>query len=135
VVLASGGVAHATTCHISATFAVSFPGYHGSAGNVDSTGSITITCSAPVKGITIALGTTGPGARRMRGPVDVLGYELYLDPQRTVAWGDSSFGSETMGPMDHPGGTISVPVYGRIFAGQKVHAGGYGDSLQILVSY
>jgi spore coat protein U-like protein len=125
----------AAECRISATFPVSFPSYHGLMGTVDALGTLVMTCSEPVTGITVALSSSAAGPRRMQGAEAALLYDIYLDEGRTVVWGDGAFGTEALGPFNHPGGTMTLVLYARIFPGQSVPAGSYGDALQILASF
>jgi spore coat protein U-like protein len=94
-----------------------------------------VTCDTPVAGISLSLISLSQSPRHMEGSTgDRLEYEIYLDDARTVVWGDGGFGSQPLS-IQHPGGTLTLPIYGRIFPGQRVHAGVYRDSLRILASF
>ncbi len=71
------------------------------------------------------------GARTVR-------YNLYLDSARQTVWGDGvSQGTSIAGPYS-PGNNVvvSLPVYGRVFAGQtSVQAGTYTDVIVATITY
>lgn len=104
----------------------------------DSTGTITFTCSKVDKRIRITL-TKGASAtyipRRMSNGSDTLEYNLYIDVFATV-WGDGSEGTDVYYTHNPPNDKlVSLPVYGRIFAGQDVSAGLYADSIQVQIDF
>ncbi len=71
----------------------------------------------------------------MQGPDTELLYDIYVDEARTVVFGDGGYGTAALGPFDHPGGTMTLVLYARIFPGQYVPAGVYSDTLSILASF
>jgi len=88
----------------------------------------------------VALGpSSGSGAiyrRRLErlGGGGGLEYNLFLDPARSLVWGDDSSGGSA---LRVPGMAATTPlqlmVYGRIFGSQDVMPGYYTDSVPIYV--
>ncbi|HEY3217090.1 MAG TPA: spore coat U domain-containing protein [Candidatus Eisenbacteria bacterium] len=75
------------------------------------------------------------GNRRMGGDGgnEFLNYNLFIDAERTLVWGDGSFGYTTGAAGN--GNLQEFPVYGRVFAGQQVVADHYDDLLQVTVFF
>jgi spore coat protein U-like protein len=108
--------------------------------NVDTTGTITISCSngAPPNRITrncvsIDVGSAGDAtSRQLVGPGGAkLRYDLYTDSARTTLWGSWQTGYDTAGAtVDVPfNGSSNVTVYARLFASQQtVAVGAYSSS-------
>ena len=73
------------------------------------------------------------GMTVLTSPVDVLTYNLYVDPDRTTIWGDQSFG----GTVSAAGTGVEqqFPIYGRVFGGQNVGAGSYMDLVTVTVLF
>jgi spore coat protein U-like protein len=106
---------------------------------VDSTGTLTVTCtggllplSSQLVCINIGAGSNGDvTSRRMSGP-SFLRYELYSDAARTIPWGSWQTGYDSAGvsvtiPQN---GTRSLTVYGRVLGSQQSAASGfYSDTL------
>jgi spore coat protein U-like protein len=133
VLMTGSAEAWAQECSVSAV-AVNFGDYDTYAGSpLDSTGSINVSCD-PEKVTTIKLdaGLHSGGAfdpRRMSGSGNYLNYGLYTDASHTMVWGDGTGSTFTQA------GGISVVVYGRIPALQKVKPGAYSDSVTIMVQW
>jgi spore coat protein U-like protein len=75
--------------------------------------------------------------RRSSGPQsDQLRYNVYLDPAKTTVWGDGTQGTQFFS-IRNPSlrDRTTVPIYGRVPAGQDVGAGTYADTLVITVNY
>lgn len=98
-------------------------------------------CTIPYS---IALDTGGSGsyaARQLSSLSDVLQYNVYTDPARTIIWGDGSGATATVnGSVNFSnllGGvrTANHPAYGRIPANQAVDEGVYADTLTVTVTY
>ncbi|MFN3944103.1 MAG: spore coat U domain-containing protein [Allosphingosinicella sp.] len=131
----------AAACTVSAS-GVAFGDYSFSdPGPTDGVGTINLGChpsASPV--ISIDAGGSGSFApRRMQNGVHRLNYNLFTNVARTIVWGNGSGGSSTFRP---PSGTVTggvrhftVPVYGRIPAGQNAAAGTYSDTLIITVTF
>ena len=112
----------------------------------DFTATITVACSATgqaaasIRGTVSLAGATGPSGRELSGGSHRLRYQLYLDPARTVSWGDGNGGSGT--------GTVSgtvgqgtpfrqtLTVYGRLLARQSnASVGQYTDQIAVVLNY
>lgn len=107
---------------------------------VDSTGNISVDCDAQVAyRIRIDGGQASRGgfsARRMRqlDGFELMEYNLYLDGSRVSIWGDGTSGSQIVSGVN-PGIRQDIAVYGRIFGGQNLRPGDYGDSVTIVVEW
>ncbi len=129
----------AAACTVSAT-PVAFGTYDVFATTpVDSTGSVTYRCQARDRNITITLDAGGGGsfsARRMSGAGDTLRYNLYLDAARTTVFGDGTGGTALYRDQNPPNNRdVTVPIYGRIPAGQDVGAGLYSDVVTVTINF
>ena len=111
----------------------------------DSTATITVTCtSSNVVPVVIngSISLTGPGAPSDRELVDGanrLRYQLFLDPSRTMIWGDGSNGdarsvigiASIAGPFE-----ATVTVYARIPARQPgTMVGNYTGQITVVLNY
>lgn len=96
---------------------------------LDAAGSISWNCNG-VGSVLVLLsaGASGSAAdRALVSGADRLAYNLYVDPARTVVWGDFTGGTPNLLPGGN--GRQTTPVYGRIPAHQDVRAGTYGDTV------
>jgi len=108
---------------------------------LDSTGTLTVSCSNPEKKpipvkISINSGVSGKfNPRQMQGSnsTDRLNYYLFTDPSGTVIWGDGTGGSSTVTSTVTRTSTLTSTIYGRIPAGQNVSVGTYTDVLTATV--
>jgi spore coat protein U-like protein len=98
-------------------------------------------CTIPYS---IALDTGGSGSyatRQLSSLSDVLQYNVYTDPARSIVWGDGSGATATINDgvsfSNLLGGvrTANHPAYGRIPANQAVDEGIYSDTLTVTVTY
>lgn len=106
----------------------------------DSAGSITYRCEGQTTPVTIDFSTGGSGSalsRSMAGPGSPrLQYNIYLDATRLITWGDGAGGTGRYGPfLPVFGQEVTVPIYGRLPAGQAVPAGAYSDTLMMTVIF
>jgi spore coat protein U-like protein len=98
-------------------------------------GSIVVTCNQDrsVVQLTLSAGSSGSSLNRvMRNAArDALAYNVYTDAARTAVWTDATTVTFT------PGRSIpyTVNTYGKIFAGQDVGAGAYGDSIGVNINF
>lgn len=105
----------------------------------DGSANLTLTCT-PGTAYKIGFDAGGGGGtvstRAMKSGSDVLSYALFRDSSRTLNWGNTG-GTDTVDGTSTLGTLINtIPVYGRIPAGQAVPAGaGYADSVAITVTY
>jgi spore coat protein U-like protein len=139
----SGRSASAQTCTITVT-PVSFGLYNVFATTaLTSTGTVTYNCTNPTNGadtITIwmskGLGTTN-NPRQMVSGTNRLNYYLCQDANCGKLWGDKGFPYDS-GPITIPARTnltASLPIYGRIPAGQDVSTGAYTDTMLVEVDF
>ena len=127
------------SCTISAVD-VSFGTYNVfSASPLDSTGSVTYTCTDIRPSVRITINLSRGGAptfnpRRMLKSGEALNYNLYMDAARTTIWGDATSGTSQYGPVKaNP--TDTLTIYGRIPAGQDVTAGSYTDTVVATINF
>jgi spore coat protein U-like protein len=104
---------------------------------VDGQTSLQLTCSS---GLAFVIGLDGgraqasdPRSRRMTNGTESVVYGLYRDAGRVSPWGSTA-------GVDAYAGTgvasaVSIPVYGRIPAGQTPTAGLYSDVIVVTVTY
>ncbi len=134
--------AQAITCSFTGTTGVNFGAYNVfDASPLDSTGSVTLYCSSvqPTDLVTIELGggnSSNPASRYLLSGAVTLNYNLYLDPSRSVIWGNGSMGTSVLGPQSIADMTPTTwTVYGRIPAMQNVAAGSYSDTILVTVQF
>jgi spore coat protein U-like protein len=117
-----------------------------SASPSDFTATISVTCTtsgptpAPIRGTIALAGGTGPSVRQLTDGVHRLRYQLYLDPTRSVLWGDSNGGSSTASISGIVAPTTPfrqvLTVYGRILARQSdASVGIYADQITAVLNY
>ncbi|MEO8071061.1 MAG: spore coat U domain-containing protein [Acidobacteriota bacterium] len=104
---------------------------------VDSTATIALKCATKDKNIKITLDRGGNSTfnRVMDSGANHLNYNLYLDATRSNIWGDGTAGTVAYLDSNPANGTVSIPVYGRIPAGQDVSVGAYTDSILVTVHF
>ncbi|WGF89655.1 Csu type fimbrial protein [Marinivivus vitaminiproducens] len=94
----------------------------------DSVGTVRVTCTETT-GFQIRPAGGGAG-RKLRGAGSSdLRYDLYIDPNRSLAFGDGSGGSFVLVGFAGPGAPFERSLYGRIRSDQRVPRGAYTDSL------
>jgi spore coat protein U-like protein len=101
--------------------------------NLDGTGSVSVSCDTNAS-FTVAL-SPGHGTmllRQMQGGADVMTYNLFTDPLRSIIWGDGTGGTSL---ANGSGTSVTYAVYGRIPPGQKIRAGAYSDSITVTLSF
>jgi spore coat protein U-like protein len=121
---------------------LSLPGRLASA-DVDSTGSVTVSCSGLTQGVNYTLKLDGGrsnsiSARRMGGTGggSDMAYNLYTNATRSLVWGDGSSGSALSGSLGAGTNSHTHTFYGRIPGGQNsVIPGGFSDLLVITLEY
>ena len=86
--------------------------------------------------ISLSAGQAGTYQRAMKGGRDSLRYNLYLDPVRTVIWGDGSGGTQVYSAKAQPNNkVVVVPVFGRVSAEQDVAASVYLDTIIVTLDF
>ncbi len=130
----------ANNCTIS-TAALAFGAYDpvvaNAASNLDSTGTVTITCTkgaASTIGLNLGSNASGSTRRLTDGSSNYLTYEMYQDSGRTTVWGNS--GAALLTPAVAPSKTArNFTVYGRVTSNQDVPAGSYADTVTATVNF
>lgn len=133
-------------CQVSAT-GLNFGSYDTlSAGPLDGTGDIQVSCSllgvlSLLVSYTIELNAGVSGnfsGRIMQGSSDDLAYQLYANPVRTSVWGDGAGGTVTVSDGYTLGlltTTRTYTMYGRIPGSQNVPAGNYSDTIVVTLNF
>jgi spore coat protein U-like protein len=108
--------------------------------NLDSAGSVIYRCAGSDRNITITLsrgGGTSYATRRMVNGSEQLFYNLYRDAARTIIWGDGTGGTQayTIGNPQNNNQDITVPMFGRVPAGQNVSVGNYNDTITVTLIF
>lgn len=113
---------------------------------LDSMGTVLVSCSGTPGSLvayTVRLGTGGSGsfaARRMRGNGPwSLDYNLYVNPARSLVWGDGNGGSQVVGEAfrlahHRPVNRVHA-IHGRLFPRQNVAPGPYADTLVLTLEF
>jgi spore coat protein U-like protein len=108
----------------------------GSPAGILSTGTVELTCKNLT---TTPVVSAGPSAttgyyedRQLANGNSRLRYQVYINPQRTIIWGDGTGTSQPI-PAIGTGENRSVTVYGGMFQGQTGDAGKYSDSFVVTV--
>ncbi len=107
---------------------------------LDTTGILVYRCGNRDHNIMISFDPGGApsfAARRMLNGSQQLFYNLYLNAARTVIWGDGTGGTgvyfiHNPQPSNQD---ISVPIFGRIPAGQNVGSGTYDNTITVTLNY
>jgi spore coat protein U-like protein len=132
-------------CTLSAT-PLSFGKYVPFSGSpADFTATVTVTCTASsatpvaINGTIGLSGAGGASGRQLSAGAARLRYQLYLDPARTVPWGDAG-SSDAMTFSNIVGPTApfrqTFTVYGRILARQSnASVGNYNDHIAVMLYY
>ena len=106
---------------------------------LDTLGQIIFRCGNTDRNVSISLDKGGASTfnpRRMLNGASTLNYNLYLDAARTTIWGDGTGGTQNFfvgNPANNQ--DISIPLYGRIPAGQGTSAGSYSNTLTVTINF
>ena len=102
----------------------------------ESRGEIIVECTGAAAGQVLGVALDGPGApRTLRQGRDVLRYGLYRDAMHARPW-SSATSVRLAGDATRAGeASARIPVYGAIAPGQWSRPGGYGDTVQIVLTY
>lgn len=135
----TGNIANAQDCTITAV-PLNFGSYLANdLAPLDNAGAVDIDCKGRggIFLVTIAAGNSNDYAQRlMQSATDALAYNVYLDAARTRIWGNWSTGTSALWQFRRNGRyRESIPVYGRVFAGQDVDPGIYSDSLLVTIIF
>ena len=86
--------------------------------------------------IALSTGQAGTFQRYMSGGRDRLKYNLYLDPVRTIVWGDGTGGTQVYTAHAQPNGhVVVVPVFGRVVPEQDVADSSYVDTIIVTLDF
>jgi spore coat protein U-like protein len=106
------------------------------AANIDTTGSLSVTCTAGTA-YNVGLGdghqNAGPTGRAMSLGANTVGYGLYRDSARSLVWG-STIASNTLGGTGS-GSAQPLTVYARVPPQATPPAGVYADVIVVTVTY
>ena len=101
--------------------------------------TMTVELDCKNLGSTVPIVSAGPSAntgsyqnRELRYRDSRLRYQVYIDPSRSLVWGDGTQGTYPV-PASGTGSNRSFTVYGGIWADQHGEVGRYGDTLQVTV--
>lgn len=88
--------------------------------------------------VVLSPGSSGSYAeRQLRAGERALRYNLYLDPARSIVWGDGTGGtgvrSESVLVPGLGSTVLEYPVYGRIVQGQRSAVGRYADDIALVL--
>ncbi len=111
---------------------------------LDSTGTITITCSGGGNSLVeynILLsrgGSSSYSPRQMFSGTNSINYNLYTTSARVIIWGDNTGGTSIVSDsyrMDKVGVTREYTIFGRIPSRQNIPPGVFEDIITITVNY
>jgi spore coat protein U-like protein len=108
--------------------------------SLDTLGQVIFRCGNNDHDVSISLDKGGAptfNPRRMLNGASTLNYNLYLDAARTVIWGDGSSGTQNFfvrNPQPN-NRDISVPIYGRVPAGQGASVGNYSNTVTVTINF
>jgi spore coat protein U-like protein len=131
------------SCTVSAD-PMSFGSFSPLSGPVDAVGSIDVDCfglttSLDSISIELSAGVSGSYApRELKSGADVLAYNLYTDPARTIIWGDGAQGSSPRVVQNQLSlliWTTTAPVYGRVASSPLAPPGVYSDTIIVTVEW
>lgn len=112
----------------------------GAATSTRSTGAITLQCLVGLlPSFTVAISAGGSNdfsAREMSNGGGTLSYNLYVDSQHMMVWGDGTAGTSTQsfsGLLSL--GSTNFTIYGRAPKGQYPAPGNYTDTIIVTVTY
>jgi spore coat protein U-like protein len=123
----------APPCNVNVSGSLAFGTYDGfSTTPLDTTAQLSLKCPASnAPQVWISKGNSATYTpRTLLSGTQALPYNVYLDPARTVIWGDGTGGTSVFAP---PKGNAQTTIYGRIPAGQDVVPGMYTDDLVVTV--
>lgn len=109
---------------------------------LDGTGTIDVVCDKNNIVVRVELDRGGGGSylpRQMRSGIQSLAYNLYVDPARSIVFGNGGGGTQAGGgeTSEIGGGQFRarIPVYGRIPPGLDAAFGSYSDSINVSVTF
>lgn len=137
--LAIAGEAHAAKCNVRVAAGLAFGVYDPfSAADTTTFTSILYQCAASVTPrIELSRGNSATYERELRQGEAVLRYDLCLDAQCEMIWGDGTDGTSVGPYLPEPAGRNEqrVYVFGVIPAGQDPLAGAYSDAVVVTIQF
>lgn len=102
---------------------------------VDSAATLTVSCAeATAYSIAVVPGTGPGGLHEMSSGEDVLRFGLYVDPLRSLPWGDGTGGSQVVEGSAGPTGSAHT-IHGRLPPQPLARAGHYAGAVVVVVSW
>lgn len=125
------------------TKAIVFPQYDVySVKALEAEGALSYKCTSDQIGVTTTFRITiepsadGTFVHRMKRGAEVLLYDLFIDPARTMIWGNGSKGTLAyVGACCAVGKYTTAGIYARIAPGQDVSDGRYSDTLLVTFEF
>jgi spore coat protein U-like protein len=132
-------------CHVTSA-GISFGAYSASSkADHASTGTVTVTCDGSPPGVIVDIaigrgvnsGTFGPRQMKRTGGTDLLEYNLYTPDSVSKVWGEGTEGTHIVKTPQgvYQNRPASLTINGRIYAGQDVRPGTYGDTLSLTIMW
>lgn len=102
---------------------------------LDSVATVTYSCEAVVSPTMSLSKGNAPNfsPRQMLQGTSALAYNLYLDAARTAVWGDGTAATSTFACSI--GTSLTVSIFGRVFAGQNLAVGSYSDNILATITF
>jgi len=137
--LGAAGAADAA-CTVTVVAGVTFGTYDVfSPSPLDTTGYISYHCDQGhnyTMRISLTRGSSATyTARTLRFGTDALQYNIFLNPTRTLIWGDESEGTSVFTDSGLTLNRDNLPVYARMKAGQDARPGAYSDSVTVVIDF
>lgn len=134
--------ANCTISTVGITFGSYDPVVSHASTNLDSNGSVTVSCTnGSATTIGMGQGTFPAGASSAAVPLRQMGsgahrlrYDLYQDAARTTIWGDIGTPAARAYTSTGVAATI-ITIYGRVPSGQDVSVGAYTDTVTATISF
>jgi spore coat protein U-like protein len=111
----------------------------GAAGNLSSTGSVSVQCGIgvlPAFSVSLSKGSGSYVQRTMKNGANTLNYNLYADGGHMMVWGDGTGGTVTQSLTGIITlGATAYTVYGLVDGGQRPAPGNYDDTITVTVTF
>ncbi|MDZ3823837.1 MAG: spore coat U domain-containing protein [Pseudoxanthomonas sp.] len=135
LLLAAGTGTARAACGVSASGLAFGPVNPLAGAPVDSAATLTVSCAETTAYSIALLPGAGPGGlHEMTSGADALLFGLYVDPLRSIPWGDGTGGSQVVGGSAGPTGSAHT-VHGRLPPQPLARAGHYGGTVVVVVSW
>jgi spore coat protein U-like protein len=111
----------------------------GSAGDMASTGSVSVQCGIgilPAFSVSLSKGSGSYAQRTLKNGANTLNYNLYADGGHMMVWGDGTGGTVTQSLTGIITlGATAYTVYGLVGGGQRPAPGDYSDTITVTVTF